>query len=155
MPLGIGFTRFKFTLSGKFTRFQFTPYNINAYRAKFTRFQFILKKENDILGIGCLLSEIYFEPKHNASAHCPHGLFTCGLLPAPISLLLCSNVLHSATSQQQEGTVCTNQSIDKNHLYTYADAYADLLWEKNNIRLLKSTAEVVQVNRATALVQLW
>ena len=44
MPLEIGFTRFKFTLSGKFTRFQFTPYNINAYRAKFTSFQFILKK---------------------------------------------------------------------------------------------------------------
>ena len=70
-----------------------------------------------ILGIGFLLSEIYFEPNHNASAHCPHGLFTCGLLPALISLLLCSNGLHSAANQQQAGTVCTNQSIDKNHLY--------------------------------------
>jgi len=69
-----------------------------------------------ILAIGFLLSEIYFEPNHNASAHCPHGLFTCGLLPALISLLLCSNGLHSAANQQQAGTVCTNQSIDENHL---------------------------------------
>ena len=69
-----------------------------------------------ILAIGFLLSEIYFETNHNASAHCPHDLFTC-LLPAPISLLLCSNGLDSAASQQQAGTVCTNQSIDKNHLY--------------------------------------
>jgi len=30
----------------------------------------------------------------------------------------------------------------------YADAYADLLREKNTIRSLKSTAEVVQANKA-------
>ena len=31
----------------------------------------------------------------------------------------------------------------------YADAYADLLWEKNIFRSLKSTAEVVQANRVS------
>ena len=35
----------------------------------------------------------------------------------------------------------------------YADAYTDLLWEKNIVRLLKSTAEVVLKNR-TIIVSL-
>ena len=33
----------------------------------------------------------------------------------------------------------------------YADAYADLLWEENIFRSLKSTAEVVQANRAISI----
>ena len=37
----------------------------------------------------------------------------------------------------------------------YADAYADLLWEENTIRSLKSTAEVVQGNTADASTHLW
>ena len=64
-----------------------------------------------ILAIGFLLSEIYFEPNHNASAHCPHGLF---MMWSPASTDLPPAL--QAASQQQAGTVCTNQSIDENHL---------------------------------------
>ena len=34
----------------------------------------------------------------------------------------------------------------------YADAYTDLLWEKNTVRLLKNTTEVVQANRGIMIL---